>query len=623
MFVNFANRIKIRGMSVHKEKPNLTRGTEAIQTFVRHLTSQPGVYRMMDEEGVVLYVGKAKNLKNRVTSYTRPEALSKRIQRMISLTYGMEFVVTHTEVEALLLEANLIKTLKPRFNILFRDDKSFPYILLTEGEYPSRLLLHRGAKTIKGTYFGPFASTQSVSKTLEILSRVFKLRTCTDRFFDSRTRPCLQYYIKRCTAPCVQKVTDAAYAEQGLYAKQFLQGKTQDLQKALAKEMAAASVELNYERAKDLRDQIQALTKIQEEQGIYIKEKGDIDVISLIQKEGKTAIQVFFFRYGCNYGNKSYFPAHDKEDRPSQILSAFISWFYTHQDPPSTILLSHSLEDQDLLQKALGPTIHFVVPKKGVRHQLLQQALKNAEESLASRLSEKASVRHLLEGVGKLFGLGFPPKRIEVYDNSHVQGKYAYGAMIVTTEEGFQKKNYRLFKIREGDANSKGGDDYAMMREVLTRRFHQADPENFPDLILLDGGQGQLNVGLRVLESLGLNIPIVAIAKGPERNAGKERFFMKDQTPFSLEMTNPVLHYLQRLRDESHRFVIGSHRRGRQKGMSHSKLEEIPGIGARRKKDLLQHFGSLKAISEAGVKDLQKVEGISEKIAQIIYDWFR
>ncbi len=605
-----------------KEKQSLAYGSGIIQKAVRHLAGQPGVYRMLDEEGKVLYVGKAKNLKNRVTSYTRPETLSKRIQRMISLTHSMEFVVTHTEAEALLLEANLIKTLKPRFNILFRDDKSFPYILMTEGESPSRILLHRGAKTIKGTYFGPFASTQSVSKTLEILSRLFRLRTCTDRFFEARTRPCLQYYIKRCTAPCVQKITDAAYAEQIHHAKQFLRGKTHDLQKTLAKEMQSASSALNYERAKDLRDQIQALTKIQEEQGVYIKENGDIDIIALIQKEGKTAIQVFFFRYGCNYGNKSYFPTHDREDTPSQILSAFISWFYTHQDPPSTILLSHSLEDQGLLQKALGQNICFVVPKRGMRHQLIQQALKNAEESLASRLSEKASIRHLLEGVGKLFGLEFSPKRIEVYDNSHVQGKYAYGAMVVATEEGFQKKSYRLFKIREADVNSKGGDDYAMMREVLTRRFHQADPENFPDLILLDGGQGQLNVGLKVLESLGLKIPIVAIAKGPERNAGKERFFMKDHTPFSLEMTNPVLHYLQRLRDESHRFVIGSHRRGRQKGMSQSKLEEIAGIGARRKKDLLQHFGSLKAISEAGVKDLQKVEGISEKIAQTIYDYF-
>lgn len=610
-------------MTVHKERSNLTRGTEAIQAFVRHLSGQPGVYRMMDEEGKVLYVGKAKNLKNRVTSYTHPEKLSLRIQRMISLTHKMEFVVTHTEAEALLLEANLIKTLKPRFNILFRDDKSFPYILLTEGEYPSRLLLHRGAKTIKGTYFGPFASTQAVSKTLEILSRVFKLRTCTDRFFETRTRPCLQYYIKRCTAPCVQKVTDEMYGEQVHRAKQFLQGKTHELQKALAKEMQTASVALHYERAKDLRDQIQALTKIQEEQGIYITEKGDMDVIALIQKEGKTAIQVFFFRYGCNYGNKSYFPAHDKEEDPSQILYAFISWFYTHQEPPAIILLSHPLEDQDLLQKALGQNIDFVVPKRGARHQLIQQTLKNAEESLASRLSEKASVTQLLEGVTKLFGLASPPKRIEVYDNSHVQGKYAYGAMIVVTEEGFQKKSYRLFKIREIDLNSKGGDDYTMMREVLTRRFHQADPQNFPDLILLDGGQGQLNVGLKVLENLDINIPLVAIAKGPERNAGKERFFMKNQTPFSLETTNPVLHYLQRLRDESHRFVIGSHRRGRQKGMTQSRLEEIPGIGARRKRDLLQHFGSLKAISEAGLKDLQKVAGISEKIAQSIYDWFR
>ncbi len=607
-------------MEDKKETTNLGRGARIIQTFVEHLAGQPGVYRMVDAEGKILYVGKAKNLKNRVTSYTRPETLSKRIQRMISLTHKMEFVLTHTEAEALLLEANLIKTLKPRFNILFRDDKSFPYILMTEGDYPQRILLHRGAQTVKGTYFGPFASTQSVSKTLEILSRVFKLRTCTDRFFEARTRPCLQYYIKRCTAPCVGKVSEEDYAEQVHHAKQFLQGKTHDLQKSLAKEMQTASAGLKYERAAALRNQIQALTKIQEEQGIYIKEKEDLDVVALVQKEGKTAIQVFFFRYGCNYGNKSYFPVHDKEDSPSQILSAFVAWFYTVQETPAIVLVSHPLENSQLIKEAFN--LPFVVPQRGARHQLIQQALKNAEESLASRLSEKASVQFLLEGVTKVFGLRALPKRIEVYDNSHIQGKYAYGAMIVATEEGLQKKSYRLFKIREADVNSKGGDDYAMMREVLTRRFHQADPENFPDLILLDGGQGQLNVGLKVLEDLGMSIPMVAIAKGPDRNAGKERFFMKGQAPFFLDPTNPVLHYLQRLRDESHRFVIGSHRRGRQKGMNQSKLEEIPGIGARRKKDLLQHFGSLKAISEAGIKDLQKVDGISQKIAQIIYDYF-
>jgi excinuclease ABC subunit C len=610
-----------------QKKPSLERGVDVIQGYVKTLGSAPGVYRMLDERNVVLYIGKAKNLKKRVTSYTRPEKQTIRIQRMISLTRAMEFVTTHTEGEALLLEASLIKSLTPRYNILFRDDKSFPYILLTGGDLPPALTIHRGVKTAKGDYFGPFASSYAARKTLEILSRVFKLRTCTPNVYKNRSRPCLQYYIKRCTAPCVNKVSAEEYAQQVENARQFLQGKTTTLQKRLAQQMEEASMARFYERAAQLRDQIQVLTKTQEEQGIYLSGIENLDVIALIRMHGKVVVQVFFFRNGGNYGGRSYFPKYDSADTDEEILEAFISWFYAGATPPKQILINHPIFEQETLEKMLsqqaGYGVKFEQPKRGKRFQLVQQAEKNAREVLASKVAESASTQKILEEVARIFGLPRVPKRIEVYDNSHHQGSNAYGVMIVATPDGFEKKSYRRFGIKNIVLHEKGGDDYAMMREVLSRRFYKADPENFPDLVLLDGGKGQLSAALQVMQELGvMHIPVAAIAKGPERNAGREKFFLPNQTPFSLEPTDPVLYYLQRLRDEAHRFAIGTHRQKKQKGVRGSQLDGIKGIGAKRKKDLLQHFGSVKAISEAGVADLKKVVGISQAMAQIIYDFF-
>ena len=594
---------------------------------MKKLTSAPGVYRMFDEQNNVLYVGKAKNLKKRVTSYTQPEKQTIRIQRMIASTQRMEFVTTHTESEALLLEVNLIKSLKPRYNILFRDDKSFPYILLTKGNLPSCLKVHRGAKTAEGDYFGPFASRQSVGKTLDILARVFKLRTCTDSVYKNRKRPCLQYHIKRCTAPCVNFVSEENYASQVGQAHQFLLGKTQALQKTLAKKMEHSSKERLYESAKELRDQIQALTKIQEEQGIFVKGVENLDVIAVARSQDKVAVQIFLFRNGTNYGSRSYFPKHNSKDTDEDILEAFLSWFYATEEPPKEVLLNIKIKEEDSLQQILSDRsnhrVHLIVPQRGIRLKVVQQAQKNALESLALKLADLSSTKKLLEGVATVFGLPEAPKRIEVYDNSHSQGKEAYGAMIVATHDGFDKKSYRKFSIKNTEAHVKGGDDYAMMREVLERRFKKADSENFPDLVILDGGKGQLSAGVGVLQALGLmHIPIAAIAKGPDRNAGRETFHLPNQPMFSLEKDNPVLYYLQRLRDESHRFVIGTHRHKKQKKVQQSKLDEIKGIGAKRKKELLQHFGSVKAISEAGVSDLKKVEGISQAMAKIVYDFF-
>lgn len=610
-----------------KKKNSLTQGVEVIQRYTKTLTSSPGVYRMLDEKSDVLYVGKAKNLKKRVTSYTHPEKQTIRIQRMISLTRSMEFIVTHTEGEAFLLEGSLIKSLAPRYNILFRDDKSFPYIVLTGGSLPPALVMHRGAKTTEGEYFGPFASSYAARKTLETLSRVFKLRTCTANVYKNRSRPCLQYYIKRCTAPCVNKVSVDDYAQQVAHVRQFLSGKTHTLQKKMAREMEEASEARFYERAAHLRDQIQALTKTQEEQGVYLKTDDTLDVIALVRLEGKVAIQVFFFRHGANYGNRSYFPKFDPQDTNEEILEAFVSWFYVGRGAPKRVLLNILPTEQETLEKMIsdqsGHTVKFEQPKRGKGAQLVAQAEKNAKEGLAAKVVETASTKKILESLVRLFGLPQTPKRIEVYDNSHNQGRQAYGALIVATPEGFEKKSYRRFEIKQTQHHQKGGDDYAMMREVLQRRFHKADPDCFPDLVLLDGGRGQLSVGLEVMQELGvMHIPIAAIAKGHERNAGRERFFLPNQESFSLEMTDPVLYYLQRLRDEAHRFVIGTHRQKKQKSVQTSRLDDIKGIGSKRKKELLQHFGSLQAIAEAGVADLKKVEGISQSLAQLIYDFF-
>jgi excinuclease ABC subunit C len=606
---------------------SLEAGVAVIKGYVKTLTSAPGVYRMLSGAGDVLYVGKAKNLKKRVSSYTRPQKQTIRIQRMIALTEKMEFVTTHTEAESLLLEANLMKSLKPRYNILFKDDKSFPYILLTDGDLPARLVMHRGAKSKKGHYFGPYASRHAVWTTLEVLSRIFKLRTCTDNVFKNRSRPCLQYYIKRCSGPCVARVTDTDYKEQVHQARQFLMGKTQTLQKDLSQKMQKASEARQYEYARDLRDQIQALTKTQEEQGVHLQGIDNVDVISVARVQHKAAIQMFMFRHGANHGSRSFFPSHNPNDSDEAILEAFLSWFYADQNPPKQILVNKTLPEQGVLQQILsdhvGYHVYITVPQRGFRAQLVKNAQSNAEEALALKLSDKASVAASLDGVAKVFGLFKRPTRIEVYDNSHNQGKEAYGAMIVAGSEGFDKKSYRKFKIKDIESHRDGGDDYAMMREVLMRRFRSVDPESVPDLVLLDGGRGQLSSGLKVMAALGVtHIPIVAIAKGPERNAGRETFYMPGRTPFTLKTNDPTLYYLQRLRDEAHRFVIGTHRQKKQKQLQGSGLDAIPGVGPKRRRDLLHYFGSLQGISEAGVKDLQKVEGISAKMAQAIYDYF-
>lgn len=606
---------------------SLNRGVQVIKGYVKTLTSAPGVYRMLNMAGDVLYVGKAKNLKKRVSSYTHPQKQTIRIQRMIALTEKMEFVTTHTEAESLLLEANLIKSFKPRYNVLFKDDKSFPYILLTGGDLPARLVTHRGAKSVKGDYFGPYASRHSVWKTLEVLSRIFKLRSCTDNVFQNRSRPCLQYYIKRCSAPCVNRVTPEDYAQQVYQARQFLMGKTQLLQKELAQKMQKASAERNYEYARDLRDQIQALTKIQEEQGVHLQGIDRVDVVAVARMHNKAAIQIFMFRHGANRGSRSFFPSHSPNDTDEEILEAFLSWFYADQEVPKQLLLNKSLPEQAVLQQILsdhaGHRVHISVPQRGFRAQLVKNATQNAEEALALKLADKASVMTRLEEVAKVFGLARPPQRIEVYDNSHNQGKESYGAMIVAGVDGFDKKSYRKFKIKNLEAHADGGDDYAMMYEVLQRRFRGIDPETVPDLVMLDGGRGQLSAGLKAMASLGLtHIPVVAIAKGPERNAGRETFYMPGRSPFTLKPNDPVLYYLQRLRDEAHRFVLGAHQQKKQKQLRTSGLDDIPGIGPKRRRDLLHHFGSVQAIADAGVNDLKKVGGVSAKMAQAIYDYF-
>lgn len=608
--------------------PNLSleKGIQVISGYVKKLTSSPGVYRMLNGDGDVLYVGKAKNLKKRVSSYTRPQKQTIRIQRMVAMTEKMEFVTTHTEAESLLLEANLIKSLKPRYNILFKDDKSFPYILLTKGDLPARLVFHRGTKSGPGTYFGPYASRHAVWKTLDTLSRIFKLRTCTDNVLKNRSRPCLQYHIKRCSGPCVGRVTEAEYDEQIAQAHQFLSGKTQVLQKKLAQKMQAASQARQYELAAELRDQIEALTKTQEAQGVHIQSVNNADVVAASRSQGKVAVQLFFFRNGANHGSRTFFPKHSPEDTDEDVLEAFLSWFYVDQEPPPYIFVNRKLGDQEMLSEMLAQNVRHGVtirmPQKGILAQLVKDAEKNAAEALALKLSDRLSTEKLLQGVAVAFGLAYPPKRIEVYDNSHNLGQDAYGAMIVATPDGFDKKSYRKFGIKETAHHQDGGNDYAMMQEVLTRRFKKVE-NNRPDLVILDGGPGQLSAGLEAMAAVGVtDIPVVAIAKGPERNAGREKFHMTGRTSFMLRPDDPVLYYLQRLRDESHRFVIGAHRQKKQKTVQGSALDEIPGIGAKRRRDLLQHFGSLNAIAGAGVEDLKKVDGISAKTAKTIYDYF-
>ncbi len=606
-------------------------GIDVIQMHVKTLPDTPGVYRMVSETDEVLYVGKAKSLKRRVVSYTHFNRLTIRLQRMVAQTRKMEFVHTHTEAEALLLESNLIKKLKPKYNILLRDDKSFPYILIpSDHDYP-QVVKHRGVKRRKGEYFGPFAGAGDVNRTIAILQRVFMIRNCTDGYFANRSRPCLQYHIKRCTAPCVGKVSKEDYALQVKEAQDFLEGKSQDIQKRMLVAMEAASADQDYEAAAHYRDRIRALAAVQSRQDINLEGMKNVDVIALVQKEGRTCVQVFFFRAGRNYGNRSYFPRHSADDDIAAVFAAFIAQFYENKPVPKEVLVSHMPEEKELLEEALSGKLKSKVtiakPARGGRRRMMEFVQKNAAAALARNLIEKASEAKMLAGVATLFEMDEAPVRIEVYDNSHISGTNMVGAMIVAGPEGFQKNAYRKFNIKQAGA----ADDYGMMREVFERRFKRAlkeqeegDETNWPDLLLVDGGKGQFGVCREVLEDFGLmdQIKLVAIAKGEDRNAGREEFFMDGRMGFRLPENDAVLHYLQRLRDEAHRFAIGSHRVRRTKQISESPLDGVAGIGAKRKKELLHYFGSAKAVAAAGVEDLQKVAGISTAVAQKIYDHF-
>ncbi len=610
---------------------SLERGVGVIAAHLRNFPSSPGIYRMIGAKGAPLYVGKAKNLRRRVTSYTRPDSQPTRIRRMIAATMSMEVITTHTEAEALLLESNLIKQLKPRYNIIMRDDKSYPYILITADHDWPRLVKHRGARNRKGEYFGPFASAGAVNRTLNALQRVFPLRSCSDSIFASRSRPCLQYQIKRCTGPCVERTTQEAYREIVGEAQAFLSGRSRRLQRKLSDQMEAASENLEYESAAVFRDRIRALTEIQAHQDINIRNLGAADIVAAFQDGGQTCIQVFFFRAGQNYGNRTYFPNHARDLPPEEIMEAFIGQFYTDKTPPPLVLTSHALVGGDLLQEALGVRagrrVELTRPVRGVKRKLVDNALVNARESLGRHLSESAAQRRLLEGTAKLFALDGPPRRIEVYDNSHISGSNAIGAMIVAGPEGLMKNAYRRFNIKDKIAP---GDDYAMMREVLRRRFSRAlkeDPDrvsgNWPDLVMIDGGPGQLGVAREVFADLGIaDLALVGIAKGPDRDAGRERFHMAGRNPFTLPTNDPVLYFLQRLRDEAHRFAIGGHRARRSRDIGKSPLDEIAGVGSRRKRSLLNHFGSAAGVSRAGLADLEKVGGISGTVARKIYDHF-
>lgn len=605
---------------------SIANGADIIATHVKTLPTAPGVYRMLDKAGKILYVGKAKNLKSRVAAYTKPDAMPVRLQRMIAQTTTMEFVVTHTEAEALLLESNLIKHHKPAFNILLRDDKSFAQIMLSTNHDFPRLEKHRGKKQKNAQYYGPFASTRAVNQTLTLLQRIFQLRNCTDNDFANRDRPCLQYHIKRCSAPCVGYITQTDYAQSVTKAQDFLRGKTTYIQKEFATAMQQASTNRDYEKAASLRDRIEILTTIQSHQDINIKNMGDVDIIAATQKNHQTCIQIFFYRHGRNYGNRAYFPRHDDHATIPEILTAFIGQFYENKPVPPEICVDRKLPDQKLIATALSHAnqspVKITTPQQGARKKLIHLATQNAEQALARHLAHTTSHQEIAEELMEIFNLPAPPNRIEVYDNSHISGTNAIGAMIVFAEGEFQKNAYRKFNIKTDLAP---GDDVAMMREILTRRFARAKHENtpLPDLIIIDGGAGQLSAAQESLRQQEMDhLPVAAIAKGPDRNAGRERFFMPNHPPFSLPPQHPVLYFLQNLRDESHRFAIGSHRAKRAKSVTRSELDQVPAIGPKRKKQLLHHFGSVKNIASAGVKDLAQVDGISHSIAQTIYDHF-
>ena len=614
-------------------------GADVIRNFVKTLPTSPGVYRMFDEAGEVVYVGKARNLKARVTNYTRPEGLDIRIRRMIEATRNMEFVRTETEAEALLLEANLIKRLKPRFNVLLRDDKSFPYILIATEHEAGELRKHRGNRNKKGHYFGPFASALAVKRTITALQRAFLLRTCSDSFYKGRTRPCMLHQIKRCSAPCTGEISLGDYNELVEEARQFLSGKSKVVQDHLADDMNKAAEALDFERAALLRDRLSALALVQSQGDVAAKTVEEADVFAIAQEAGQFCIQVFFFRAFQNWGNHAFRPRADASLSEAEVLEAFIGQFYDDRVPPTQVLLSHELSEPELMTEALsgraGRKVTILVPQRGEKKDLVAHARNNAREALGRQLAEGATQKTLLEGVATLFGLDEPPRRIEVYDNSHLSGTNAVGAMIVAGEEGLSKKHYRTYNIRSTDITP--GDDFGIMRELLTRRFtrlaNESAPEietdegtmpDWPDVVFIDGGAGQLNAVREVISGLNLQreVTFIGIAKGEERDAGREKFFMEGRDAFMLPHRDPVLYYVQRLRDEAHRFAIGTHRAKRQKAAVTNPLDEIEGIGPTRKRALLQRFGSAKAVSRAALADLTAVPGVSAALAKQIYDHF-
>ncbi len=617
-------------------------GRAAIEHAVRHAPISPGVYRMLNAANDVLYVGKAKNVRKRLASYARPAGQVTRIARMIAATAVVEIVSTATETEALLLEANLIKQLRPRFNVQLRDDKSFPYILITGDHWAPQILKHRGAQSRPGRYFGPFASAGAVGRTITALQRAFLVRSCTDSFFESRTRPCLLYQIRRCSGPCTGEIDFPGYTELVREATEFLSGRSRLVKQQLAGEMEKASVDLEFETAALYRDRLAALSAIQSQQGINPRTVEEADVFAIHQEGGYSCVEVFFFRTGQNWGNRAYFPRAEKSFTPEEVLASFLAQFYDDKPPPKLILLSHQIEECELLASALSIKAGFKVevntPQRGEKKEMIAHALTNAREALGRKLADTATQTRLLQGLVTTLGLPQPPKRIEIYDNSHIQGTNAVGAMVVAGPDGFIKNQYRKFNIRSEGLTP--GDDYAMMREVLQRRFKRlltppadgdaagvsADDDSFPrwpDLVIIDGGRGQLNAVREIFEGLGLTqVSLMAVAKGPDRDAGRETLFMPDREPLKLEPRDPVLYFIQRLRDEAHRFVIGSHRKLRKKNIREAGLQEIPGIGPSRKRALLHHFGTLKEIERASVADLGKVPGVSAESARKIFEFF-
>ena len=659
----------------------LAAGRAAILRYVKLAPSRPGVYRMIDARGDVLYVGKAKTIKKRIAAYARPTGLDTRIERMVAATRTLEFIVTRTETEALLLEANLIKRLRPRFNVVLRDDKSFPYIIISSDHWAPQILKHRGARTRPGHYYGPFASVWAVNRTVNALQRAFLLRSCSDPFFESRTRPCLLYQIKRCSAPCTKEIDFQDYAVLVREANEFLSGRSKRVKDELAAEMEKASTALDFERAAIYRDRLSALSAIQSHQGVNPRGVEEADVFAVHQQGGFSCVEVFFFRTGQNWGNRAYFPKADRSLGAGEVLTAFLAQFYDDKPPPRLILISHAIADRALLAQALstksGHKVEVLQPQRGEKKDLIEHALANAREALGRKLAETTSQQKLLRQLAETFGLPQVPRRIEVYDNSHIQGSNAVGAMIVAGAEGFRKSQYRKFNIRSADLTP--GDDFAMMREVLERRFkrllaeapreaqpspgqgedgagqsgapeegpvisgssgpsaalaalarllpeRETDEEEadspWPDLVLIDGGQGQLTAAREVLAGLGVEVPLIAIAKGPDRDAGRETFFLPGRDSFKLPPRDPVLYFVERLRDEAHRFAVGSHRARRKRDLREAGLQEIAGIGPTRKRALLHYFGTLKSIERASVTDLMQVDGISAETARRIYEFF-